>query len=365
MAIQKSKYWFVPRHNLFMPRQSDNYEGAELQLANADVSEGRRQPVEAGSPFTILLKSVYITKDVDDNSNNDLLVRSWSKYGQSPQIETVHLLKKNVPEKQIIKKDQLTAEHILSAQSYQEQNLVWLKLAVVDVKGEDINDDELEEIGQSFKAIADKFGAVFPGMKSLPGAFSSAEEKVAKAAGIFDKVRDVIGSKKERNLFEASLDLCSVGSGETPFCYGAYIFFYDYDRKPEKEEVDGSKYRLKEFQLESKDGFELPQYVVIEVIPEVTNSRIGKDRQEDILLNQHLAAGSLLSDETKNTNPQQMKRFEYLQKLMKKTIEFDELIEYKRLIAKGILTEAEEKRKRLLSLSSKVSKYLDLIDDVF
>ena len=363
MAALKSKYWFVPRHHLLASQQSDNDDGVELQLANADVSEGGRRPVEVGGPCTLLFKSFYLTKKVDRGSENDLLVRCWSKYGHSPQIETVHFLKKDVSVKQVIKGDQLAAEHILSIPSYQEENLVWLKLAIVDVKGDEINDDSLGEMLQSFGVIVNKFGSVFPGIKSLPGAFSSAGGKIANTAEIFGKLRGMIGSKKERNLFEALLDLCSVGSGETPFCYGAYIFFYDYERDHKNEEVDGSQYRLKDFELVSKDGSEPPQYAVIEVVPKVINSQVG----EDIILNQHLAAGALLSDENEQFSPRQMKRFEHLQKLLKKASQFDELVEYKnlkQLISDGIKLSTTE-QERLQKLSMKIGQYIKLLDDIF
>ncbi|MDJ0705276.1 MAG: hypothetical protein QNJ46_18490 [Leptolyngbyaceae cyanobacterium MO_188.B28] len=363
MVIPKSKYWFVPRQDLLTSQQSDNNNGVGLQLANTDVSEGNREPVNAGSPCTLLLKSFYLTKNVDKRGENDLLVRCWSKYGYSPQIETVHFLKKDVQVKQVVKGEQLAAEHILSIPSYQEENLVWLKLAIVDVKGENINPEALGDMLQSFQVISSRFGSVFPGVKLLPGALESAGSRIVNATEIFRKLRGVIGSKKERNLFEISLDFCSVGSGETPFCYGAYIFFYDYHRIYENEEVDGSRYQLKNFELVSKDGAEPPQYAVIEVVPGVINSQVGRD----IILNQHIAAGALLSDEHEQISLRQMKRFEHLQKMLKKARQFDELLEYqnlKQLISNGAQLSNTEQG-RFQKLVRKGGKYIELLDELF
>ena len=358
MVSQKSKYWFVPRKNLFVSRkEARSFDGAELQLANSPVIEGDRKPVEVGSPFTVLLKSFYVTKDVDPESNNDLLVRSWSKYGESPQIETVHFIRRNVPEKEIIKKKSLVAEHILSKQSYQDQNLVWLKLQIVDIEGKKIK-DEIEEIQETFQVIAKKFGGVFPGLSSLPGMFSFAEKKVASIAEKFDEVRNAIGGEKDRNIYEESLDLCSIDSGETPFCYGTYIIF--------DSEVNGSKYRLKEYELHAQNSSELiHQYAIFEVIPEVTNPHLPESEQEDIILNQHLASGSLLSVEDGDDNSQQIKRFEHLQGLMKKAIQFDEVLELKELERLKVSSLTESKKRRLQKLSRKVGKYIDFFDEIF
>jgi hypothetical protein len=82
MTLEKSKYWFVPLAEI----QNDG--GSELRPARDKVLEGDRL-VQEGEAFTISLESFYVKEKLEDNGN-DLLVRSWLKYGNEPTAERIH-----------------------------------------------------------------------------------------------------------------------------------------------------------------------------------------------------------------------------------------------------------------------------------
>ncbi len=348
MPCSQSSYWFVPRRSLFVPRGLPDYGGAVLKRADSPIDPTLDQVVQTGDSFTILLKSFYVIEE-RDKGDNDLLVRSWIKYGSNPPIEIVHFFKKNVPSPYFCKQD-LVAEHMFSIPDYQDENLVWMRLQILEVDSKQVNtlsrifENEIQDLVQIL-------GAIFPG--TLP----FIKTLVAPASELFSSLKALVRNQNDL-IFEKSLDLCSENSGETPFRYGVYIFF--------QQPTAGHPFRLNEFKIvPSADDLDIqtPQYMVIEVVPGVMNAFKG----EDILLNQNLATGLLLSDTSNGQSSiQQDKRFEYLQALAKKADRLDDLADYRQLKRQQKNGELlnEFQQQRLQSLTVKLSEYLNDIREI-
>ena len=62
----------------------------------------------------------------NNSSGNDILVRSWVKYGSEPSAERIHFFHKDVPDEFI--GENLPAEHIFFKQDHSENNRLHLIL---------------------------------------------------------------------------------------------------------------------------------------------------------------------------------------------------------------------------------------------
>ena len=90
MSNQNRNAWFVSLEHLL------DDEGAPLRPIHASTVDTDRliQDYEA---LTISLESFCISKQLDRRvDGNDLLVRTWTTYGDEPPIEIVHFFEKNV-----------------------------------------------------------------------------------------------------------------------------------------------------------------------------------------------------------------------------------------------------------------------------
>ena len=350
MTNSKSRYWFVPRKRLFLPRGITSHEGVELRRADSPVAPDIDQMVQEGRPFTILLKGFCVKDKRDNESENDLLIRSWTKYGSEPSVEALHLLKKEVP---VGNQENLMSEHMFAAQEHQDENLVWIKLQILEVR-EALVDANI--IGTSLEKIKDtlpRFGAIFPGVLPFMG------EATNKASGLINNLKSLLSKddhSDRRLVFESSLDLCVEDSGETPFRYGIYVFF--------KDKIEGEKYRLREYKLESSEA-QLPDYMIVEVTPEIISQN-----GEDILVSQRLAESLPVFDEKSDNKGENFgsgnQRFRFLQSMIRKAEKLHDLIEYKKLQSLEVSEESltQSQKKRLKKLSIELNEYLDYINEI-
>lgn len=357
MRENRSKFWFVPRKELYISKGDKEYSGTVLRRADSMVDQYSDQLVEHGHAFTILLKSFYVTQD-KDKGDNDIFVRSWTKYGSNPQIEGAHFFKKDVPVPYFCHSD-LRASHIFSSESHLEENRVWLKLQILEIDGRNV-DQFTRIVENDLRDTLRSFGAVFPG--TLPFISTVTESSAtSNALALVGKLRKLVSNKND-TLFEQALDFLSINSGETPFRYGVYIFF--------QKAIEGHCYRLKEFTVKSKsDNHEsnihdhkLPDYVVIEVVPGIVNMF----SQDNIIINQNLATGLLPFDEKFSDPGEKDERFHYLQRLMKKAHIVDDIREYyilaKDYYAGQLLDKHQQNRYRELVLS--LGEYIDSIQEI-
>lgn len=352
----QSHYWFVPRRSLFVPRGVSKPNFPVLRRADSPMVSGIDQVVENGHPFSIVVRSVHVAENFDDadDSYNDLLVRSWVRYGSEPEIELIHCFQSDVPPLAVLH-DTIVSPHVLARPQHQVDKRVWVNVQVLDVDSRKLKRMAQVLRSERIEAIAHTTGAIFPG--TLPFLHGVLDD----AMPLFRSLRELLGNKDDV-ILDQSLDFLSQDSGETPFRYGAYVFFQD--------ELDGSHYRLNQFALEWGSGdrpvaeiHPIPGYVVLEIIPAVVQS-IG-DEQNNILMQQQLAAG-LRFPENDEVSGMLTKRFEYLQSVFKKATQLDELLDYQRLQhlhQKGVELNGFES-KRLLDLDNRLSEYGELLDEI-
>ncbi len=350
----KSKFWFVPRKSLIIPKQDDSYLGTPLRRADSALQPDTDQMVTEGDIFTVLLKSFYVVQD-RDKGDNDIFVQSRTRYGTMPQVEVSHFFKKNIPVPYFCH-DELIAEHLFSSENHAEENRVWIRVQIIEIDGKKV-DQMTQFVDAELHETIRTFGAVFPG--TLP--FVSTTTDVANiATDLFGKLRKIVSNQHDM-IFDVALDLCAINSGETPFRYGVYIFF--------QKEIDGTQYKLHQFKVESSSTValedqetSLPDYIVIEVIPGILNTF----NQEDIILHQNLAAGLLPFDDHLADWGERDKRFHYLQKLMKKAQVVAELREYYALAQEKRLRESlsSHQQKRYQDLALEVGQYIEILDEI-
>ncbi len=352
MSQYKSKFWFVPRKELFVPREYKDYSGTALRHANSRIDPSCDQIVKNGESFTLLLKSFYVVESYD-KGGNDILVQSLTKYGSDPQIEGAHFFRKDLPSPYFCHHD-LIANHIFSHESHVDANRVWIKLQILEIDGKKV-DQFAQVVDTELRDTVQMVGAIFPG--TLPFVANISDD----AFTLFSKLKK-LASNKDHTVFEQALDFYSINSGETLFRYGVYVLF--------QQPIEGDRYCLKEFQIEPRidknstplHGESLPDYVVIEVVPGVVNSFA----QDEIIANQNLAAGLLPFDESFADPGEKDEHFHYLKRLMKKAQTFDDIYEYYSLVRQtmdeGIQDKNQQKRYRDLTL--KLSEYVELIQEI-
>ena len=283
VGINRSSHWFVPLADLNNPR------GSVLRRADSSLEESD-QLIEEGGDFTISLESFSVQGAHDRQSDNDLLVRSWVKYGNEPRAEVINFFGINIPSRTVI--DDLQSEHIFAKQDYSEENRVHLELEIFEVD-RDISDDR--SIISGLSDVAGELGAAF--VQLAP--FTTIAATVLKGIDRIRSFRD-----KDKRIFRSSFDLYRKGSsGETPLRCGAYVLF----NEPEgaAKAVEGVQYKLRGLRLEraAPSQAEVPiadDYIVIKIEPEIVHS----GGSEDLLANQQLAVvlGNLEAEETRSAS---------------------------------------------------------------
>jgi hypothetical protein len=328
----KSKYWFVSLEKL------QGTEGAKLKLADSELLE-TDQLLETGSPLTISLESFFVKSNHDEGkSGNDLLVRSWTKYGSEPRIETVNFFAKDVPDSFV--GENLNMEHIFSTRDYDEENRIRLELEITEIdKGLDIN----KSMSNDLEEVANTFGAVFPVILPFVSAASSLLGDLEK---LFSK------NLENKQVLHSALDLYGQGSCETLLRCGAYIFFH--------EEVEGVMYKLRELKLEPvSDQIKQPihDYIVVKVVPNFIKS----GNKDELLASQQLAAVlSQLDEGEKNDNSKKDRHLEFLQETLKKAIKLKDIDYYYELSRKKNRGEqlTESQFKRMNEIAEELRDYI-------
>lgn len=339
MTLEKSKYWFVPLAEI----QRD--EGAELRPARSKVLEGDRL-VEEGEAFTVSLESFYVRENHENNrGSNDILVRSWVKYGSEPTAERIHFFQKDIPDEFV--GENLPAEHILSKQDHLENNRLHLTLEITEI---DKGLKTTQSTGETISNISGTFGAVFPAILPFVGAASNLIELLNN-----------ISEKADKNtqVFRCSLDLYAQNSFETPLRYGAYVFF--------NEEVQAVMYKLHDLKLKPtseqlKGKNPLHDYVVVKIVPGIIHS----GNSSELLVNQQIASVlSQLDDREKNDASQRQKHFKFLQETIESANNMRELDYFRRLKLRKKIGEelTDSQLKRYQEIAEKLHQYISGLSD--
>lgn len=343
MLNRTSKTWFVSLEHLLQDG------GAPLRRADSPILD-TDQCVQPYSPLTISLESFCVFQQLDRKINgNDLLVRSWTSFGNEPPVEIIHFFEKNVAKGE--PKDNLAVEHMFVSDSYMHQTIE-IDLQILDVDGTD-------GLVQDIQTVAHLLGAVFPAVLPFTSVASSLYSNLKR---VFKNPHDLAfsGSLKlyDKQLSRQSKQLI-------PLRCGAYILF--------NQEVQGQDYKLRELKLEARhhdSGFVFNDYMVIKVVPKVINSL----NSEDLLANQRLASSLLKNDEDSFDIPSNIlsktravaDSFTLLSHAAKKARLIDQLTEYQKLRRlKGIETNKQVSRKEELDQEERLMHLAKTIHDTF
>ncbi len=332
MAFEESKYWFVPLTEI------QNENGAKLRTAGSKVIVGD-QLVKEGEAFTVSLESFYVKEKLED-SGNDLLVRSWIKYGGEPTVERIHFFQKDVPEDFL--GENLPAEHMFSKQDHSEDNRVSITLEITEIdRGLKAN----KSISENISEVTNTFGGVFPAILPFIGMASNVVGLLGKLSALMEK---------NTQVFQSTIDLYAKDSFETPLRYGAYIFFL--------QEVKAAMYKLLDLKLKpaSKQiDSPLHDYVVIKIVPGIIHS--GSTTDDELLMNQQLASVlSQLDEGEKKDDGKRQQHLHFLQETIKAAHNMKELDYFYRLKRKKKLgiTLNETQQKRFLEIAEKLEDYI-------
>ena len=334
MMLESSKYWFAPLTEI------QDEQGAKLRPARSKVLESDKL-VKEGEEFTISLESFYVKQNYDKNSTgNDLLVRSWIKYGNEPTAERVHFFQKDVPDEFI--GENLPAEHIFSKQDHSENNRLFISLDITEI---DRGLKASSSINNTISNISGTFGAVFTAILPFAGVASDLVD-------LLDKLRG--GSRRNISVFNSSLDLYAQDSFEYPLRYGAYVFF--------KEEVQAIMYRLLDLKLKPvsdqlRGQNPLHDYVVIKVVPGIIHS----GDSSELLTNQQIASVlSQLDENGRNDESKRTEHFKFLQDTIKSANDMRELdyfydLKLQQKLGKEL---SESQMQRYLEIANRLQKYI-------
>ncbi|MEL6161912.1 MAG: hypothetical protein AAFR18_22110 [Cyanobacteria bacterium J06627_32] len=337
--------WFVPWSELSDLDSVENPGHGKLRKVDAGLQE-HDQFLKEGSPFTLSLESFCINEAHDRGSHNDLLVRSYVRYGDELKTETINFFGTNIPAQQIV--SDLEFEHIFARRDFAEDSRIWLAIEITEV---DRGIDE-KAVTSSLEKIRSRFGAVFSAL--IP--FSTVAGVAINTLNDIQKLRTPKQQNRQVLFNQIDLYAQAMSGGDAPLRSGAYIFF--------NEPVQGVQYRL-------GSGFELKRaaasdknipvahdYVIVKVTPGFVKS--GTDPNE-ILKNQQLAM-VLSQEEAEATEDERSAHYNFLSGLVESANKLKSL-DYYREVTTGIKMfghqPTDAQKKRLIDIRMALGDYID------
>ena len=309
--LDSKNCWFVPLNELSNLDDVANPDYGKLRKIDSEFSETDAF-LEAGSPFTISLETFSVQGSHDKSGTNDLLIRSFVRYGDEPKTETINFFGTDIAPGSFI--ENLEHEHVFSRRDFSESARVWLALEILEVdKGL-----EKESIASGLGKMRAQFGAVFPALIPFATVAGVAMNTISELRALRKS------ASQNKKILASQLDLYAkeVSGGDAPLRCGAYVFF--------NEEIQGVQYRLgsgfklKRASAKDKDVPILHDYAVLKINRGFINS--GKDPAE-ILKNQELA--KVLSQEDEGASEEQRSaHFDFLAQLIENANKIKDLDYY-------------------------------------
>lgn len=122
--------WFIPWAELSDLDNVDKPDYGSLRKVDSEILESDKF-IEDGSSFTVSLESFLVREAHDSDRTNDLLVRSFVRYGNEPKTETIHFFGTNVAAGSF--QEDLEYEHIFAKSVYSKEARVWLALEILEI----------------------------------------------------------------------------------------------------------------------------------------------------------------------------------------------------------------------------------------
>lgn len=325
--------WFIPWAEL---SDLDNFakpDYGRLRKVDSEILE-TDQFIEDGSSFTISLESFFVREAHDSDRKNDLLVRSFIRYGNEPKTETIHFFGTDIAAGAF--QADLEYEHIFAKPVYSKEARIWLALEILEID-RGLNQDG--NLAGALSAMRGKFGAIFPALNPFAPIAGIAVSMVSKLAGLQK------AAAQNEPIFNNQLDLYAKGvsAGDAPLRCGAYVLF--------NEEIQGVQYqlgsgfKLKRRAIKDKDTPILHDYAVVKVSPGIVES--GQDA-DSLLKNQQIATVVSQLEDSESDVEIRARHFSFLEDMVNSANQFRDLEDYRKLMIKkkvqGKLSPDEEKR---------------------
>ncbi len=325
--------WFIPWAELSDLDNVDKPDYGVLRKVDSEILASD-QFIEDGSSFTVSLESFFIREGHDSDRKNDLLVRSFVRYGNEPKTETIHFFGTDIAAGAF--QADLEYEHIFAKPVYSKEARVWLALEILEI---DRGLNQEGDLGGALSAMRGKFGAIFPALNPFAPIAGVAVGMVSKLAGLQK------AAAQNEPIFNNQLDLYAKGTsaGDAPLRCGAYVLF--------NEEVQGVQYqlgsgfKLKRRAIKDKDTPILHDYAVVKVSPGIVES--GQDANS-LLKNQQIATVISQIDDGESDVERRTQHFSFLEDMVSSANQFKDLEDYRKLLNKkkvmGALSLDEDNR---------------------
>ncbi|MEL6854257.1 MAG: hypothetical protein AAFO83_04010 [Cyanobacteria bacterium J06607_13] len=342
--LEAKPCWFVPWNELSDLDSAKNPDYGKLRKVDAGLQE-RDQFLQEGSPFTISLESFCVQESHDRDSHNDLLVRSYVRYGDELKTETINFFGTNIPAKQVV--GDLEFEHIFARREFAEDARIWLAIEITEV------DKGIEEavVTSGLAKIRARFGAVFSAL--IP--FSTVAGVALNTLEDIQKLRTPKQQNRQVLFNQIDLYAQALSGGDAPLRSGAYIFF--------SEPVQGVQYRLgsgfklKRAAMKDKDVPVAHDYAVVKVTPGFVRS--GTDPDE-ILKNQQLAM-VLSQEDAEATEDERSAHYNFLSGLVESADKLKAL-DYYREVTTAVKMfghqPTEAQKQRLIDIRMALGNYI-------
>ena len=341
--LDSKNCWFVPWRELSNLDDISNPDYGKLRKVDSEFSE-EDSFLEPGNPFTISLESFSVQAARDKGGTNDLLVRSFVRYGDEPKTETINFFGTGIEAGAF--KDNLEYEHIFSKQDFSEGDRLWLSLEILEV------DRGLEpaSISDGLSKMRGKFGAIFPALIPFATVAGVAMDSLSR----LQKLREATSQNEKVLSSQIDLYAKAVSGGDAPLRCGAYIFFNE-DLQGVQYQL-GSGFKLKRAAIKDKNVPIRHDYIVVKIAPGFIDS--GKDPKE-ILQNQTLA--KVLSQEESANEDQRSAHFEFLADLVESANKIKDIDYYREVTTAAKSFDRQPtpaQQDRLVKIKTALGQYL-------
>ncbi len=335
--------WFVPWQELSNLDDVKNPDYGKLRKTDSESSESDLF-LEEGSPFTISLETFSAQSSTVSGNANNLLVRTFVRYGDEPKAETINFFGKPTAESFV---QDLEYEHVFSKRDFSESARLWLALEILEIEQELDEDSIASGLGK----MRSKFGAIFPALIPFATVAGVAIDTISGLQNLRKAART------DKKVLSSQLDLYAqkVSGGDAPLRCGAYIFFNEETQGVQYQL--GSGFKLKRAAIKDKNVPVAHDYAVIKITPGFVES--GKDAVE-LLKNQEIAK-ALSQEDEQATEEQRLEHFDFLAQLVEDANKIKDIDYYREATTAAKSFDRQPtptQQERLVQIKTKLGQYL-------
>ena len=291
----KRKAWYVPlkkvNQDYVIPEDLYSIKPAFCSIDSNEFQgiEEEDLQIKEGQPFKVELISFSIGHNYDGNrSENDLLVKTRTKYGSKLRTNAVNFFQKNIPVNHVKlpdidfnNKDVLAVPYIYGVNTHDPLNRLHVEVEIQEIDRNTVSDERFID---ACKGFVSEVGGFFPDLLKYTKGISQGIEIFEKVDGIFK----LIDLNPNKIVFRESIDLYRLGLGETPLRQGIYILFSGTrDARQmllhDNDGAHGAMYTWRDDGISCiKDGGSIWDHVALRIVSCATKELMSND----LLLNQ-------------------------------------------------------------------------------